>query len=110
MIALKTSVKYDAISCAAGEHLVARLNSEDIELFHLSFARDDEFIKKKIKMSSHAEDVKSDWFEKKWKNFKPGDENLSPFIPEQFKTAVEYPLEKLPPKLSEYFQKIKDKV
>ena len=105
ILALKTYVRYSDICFAEGK--AAILTEDDIKLFHFSYARDDDFIKKKIKMSAHASEVKPDWFENVWMKFKVGDINLSPFFPEQFAGVVEYSLELLPIKLREYFSKNK---
>lgn len=99
---------YDGISSGSSRTgRKVQLSLQDVDIFHFAYARSDEFIKKKIKMSSHAHCVAGDWFERVWLNYKPGDQNLSPFFPGNLQRAEEYPLDKLPPKLKEFFEKKK---
>lgn len=107
VVALKINIRYSDICEAYGNTMTLKL--EDVELFHFAFARDDEFVKKKIRMSTHAGLVKPDWYEKVWLGYKPGDTDLSPFYPDKFKSAVEFQLDKLPPKIKLFFENIGDK-
>lgn len=56
--------------------------------YHLSYARSDENIKRKLETSSHANEFKKDWFENVWLKWKPEDRNLHPVTPEQYSKAI----------------------
>ena len=85
------------------------LGINDVKVFHFSFARDDEFIKHKMEMSSHRHQVIPGWYENVWKNYKPEMENLNPCFPGAYKKAVPFPLDQLPPKIRGYFKMLGEK-
>lgn len=56
--------------------------------YHLSYARTDEQIKRKIETFSHAKDVDKYWFDNVWKKWTPELKNLHPITPSQYKQAI----------------------
>jgi hypothetical protein len=58
--------------------------------YHLSYARTDEAIKRKIETFSHATEIVDGWYENVWKKWTPESENLHPVTPMQYKRAVKY--------------------
>ncbi len=72
-----------------------------VTLHHFSYARTDEFIKRKCEESGHAAngDLMKDWYEKVWLTWKPGDINLHPISGPQYATAVPVKIESLPESL-----------
>lgn len=73
--------------------------------FHMSWARTDEQIWRKINACSFAPLVKEDWWEKKWRAW-DGDHSITDLCPynrkNTFYRAVEVPFELLPDVLKEY--------
>lgn len=72
--------------------------------FHMSWARTDEQIWRKIHACSFSPLVREGWFEKKWKAW-DGDKSMTdlhPYIPDAYGCAVEVPFELLPSVLKEY--------
>ncbi len=76
-----------------------------LNLHHLSYARSDEFIKRKCEESGHSQngDLMKGWFENVWMKWKLGDKNLHPINPPQYREAVIADLNKLPPHLRNFF-------
>ena len=68
---------------------------------HLSYARSDGEVLKKITTFSHAREVKPGWFEKVWKKWDSDHslKNLHPTHPHAYQRAVEQPYSALPPVL-----------
>ena len=56
---------------------------------HLSYARDDEYMRRKLETNSHAKDFIPGWYENVWLKWTPEMENLHPIVPEQYGRAVE---------------------
>ena len=69
--------------------------------FHMSYARTDEQILKKISSFSHSHQVRAGWFENTWKAWDNDHSitDLCPYNPGVFHRAVEVPSEVLPPVL-----------
>lgn len=86
-----------------------KLGFEQIRLYHFSYARSDEFIKKKIDRSYHNHQMIPGWYENTWLKWKIGDENLHNCNPSQYKTAVPFPLEQLPPRIRGFFKMLQEK-
>jgi hypothetical protein len=65
---------------------------------HMSYARSDELVKRKIGAFTHANQILDDWFDKVWKRWDEDPEltDLHPVIPAQYKRAVVQPADKLP--------------
>ncbi len=61
-----------------------------LNLHHLSYARSDEFIKRKCEESGHSAngDLMKGWFENIWMKWKIGDKNIHPINPSQYVEAV----------------------
>lgn len=68
---------------------------------HMSYARTDDELKKKITTFSHADEVVGSWYENVWQRWDkdPALENLHPVYPEVYKRAIPQPYEALPPVL-----------
>ncbi|WP_456325889.1 glycosyltransferase, partial [Desulfonauticus submarinus] len=66
---------------------------------HMSYARTDEEIKKKLSSFSHADEIRRNWFERVWKKWdkNPKLENLHPTHPECYKRAIKVNYAELPP-------------
>lgn len=56
--------------------------------FHFSYARSNEFMKRKLETNSHAPEFLSNWYENVWLKWKPSNKNLHPVTPEQYNIAV----------------------
>lgn len=56
--------------------------------YHLSYARSDENIKRKIETFSHAKEINASWYDNVWLNWKEGDKNLHPINAYQYSTAI----------------------
>ncbi len=61
-----------------------------LNLHHLSYARSDEFIKRKCEESGHSQngDIMKNWFENVWMKWKIGDKDIHPISPSQYKEAI----------------------
>lgn len=68
---------------------------------HMSYARSDEEILRKIRTFSHAQEIRPEWFEKVWLrwNSDHGLENLHPVYPAAYRRAIPQPKSMLPPVL-----------
>ena len=71
---------------------------------HLSYARSDDLVWRKINSFSAAPQIKSDWFEQVWKGWDNNHEmtNLHPVRPQQYQRAVPMQVELLPPVLRKF--------
>ena len=65
---------------------------------HMSYARTDEQIQKKIRSFSHSHQIDPQWFEKKWKGWDADKTvtDLCPYNPGVFQRTAEVPAEALP--------------
>lgn len=72
---------------------------------HMSYARNDEQLQKKISMFSHADEIVPNWYETIWKGWDNNKEmiNLHPTCPPCYARAVLRPIEDLPPVLQKRF-------
>ena len=70
-------------------------------MHHLSYARSDEEVMRKITTFSHVHQMKPDWYENVWKGWDANHEmeNLNPCWPESYKKAVPVTEGALPPVL-----------
>lgn len=68
---------------------------------HMSYARSDEEIARKISTFSHAHEIRPGWFEDIWLRWDSNHalENLHPVYPHAYRRAVEQPQSALPPVL-----------
>lgn len=73
---------------------------------HMSYARSDEQVKKKIATFSHAHQIKSHWFESVWKAWDANHllPNLHPTHPSSYQMAVYQPFASLPSVLKDSLQ------
>ncbi len=86
-----------AVEC----ELCALISQEVGVCHHMSYARTDEQIKKKISTFSHADEIVPGWYEQIWLgwNRNRSMRNLHPTHPGAYGCAVEVPLSSLPPAL-----------
>ncbi len=69
--------------------------------YHLSYARDDAYMRRKLETNSHAKEFLADWYERVWRAWTPEMTNLHPVTPAQYQRAVEEDLSSLPPQLQQ---------
>lgn len=70
---------------------------------HMSYARSDDEIRRKIETFSHADELQPDWYERVWLawNEHPNMLNIHPTHPSAYLRAIPQPVEELPPVLQE---------
>jgi glycosyltransferase involved in cell wall biosynthesis len=67
--------------------------------YHLSYARTDDYIKRKLETNSHAPEFISNWYEKTWKTWSPKKTDLHPVTPNQYKIEIKEKFNILPDEL-----------
>ena len=72
---------------------------------HLSYARTDEQIQRKIETFSHCSEIHKDWYDKVWLEWRPGNTDLHPVTPSQYKTAVNCNVLNMPPQLVQFIKR-----
>ncbi len=70
--------------------------------YHLSYARNDDYMRRKLETNSHAKEFIKDWYEKVWLKWTPDMKDLHPINPPQYPQAVEEDLSLLPTVLQEF--------
>jgi GT2 family glycosyltransferase len=55
---------------------------------HLSYARSNEYIKRKLETNSHSPEFIKDWYERVWLKWNPQSTNLHPVTPQQYNRAI----------------------
>jgi hypothetical protein len=75
--------------------------------FHLSYARNDAFIKRKIETFSHAPEILTNWYNDIWLKWNPEMRNLHPVTPHQYQIAVKEDFSILPDQLKTFIKKEK---
>jgi len=91
-----TGVFIEYRNCVAGSH---ELIAPEIGFcHHMSYARSDNQIRRKIETFSHSHQIDSDWFEKKWLGWDKDKSvrDLCPYNPGVYERTVEVPEEALP--------------
>ena len=73
--------------------------------YHLSYARVDEYMRRKLETNSHAAQFIPGWYENVWLAWTPEMRNLHPVIPEQYQQAVPENMSELPLPLQEFIQR-----
>jgi len=73
--------------------------------FHMSYARTDEYLKRKIETSPHNVEFVENWYENVWKKWTPNMQDLHPVTPSEYKIAVKEDLINFPPRLRTYIKK-----
>jgi len=63
----------------------------DVSIHHFSWSKPDHKIKAKIENFSHAEDVKPNWYEEKWLNWKEEMEDIRPYGIEKSRAVRQEP-------------------
>jgi glycosyltransferase involved in cell wall biosynthesis len=71
---------------------------------HLSYARHDARIRRKLEISGHHNEFLRDWYEKVWLAWHPQMRNLHPVVPEQYQIAVESDFSSFPAQLKRFIQ------
>lgn len=100
----RAGISLDPSGLPTQNYQASLLSPHNFICHHLSYARSDEYIKKKISYFSHSHEIVKDWYEKVWLTWKPGDKNLHPVNPSQYQKAVKQDLNLLPPVLKKYFE------
>jgi len=72
--------------------------------YHLSYARTDEAIKRKIETFSHATEIVDGWYEDVWQKWTPESTNLHPVTPMQYKKAEKYRFIDFPAQLQSFIK------
>jgi len=86
------------------------VNLQEAAIYHFCFSRSDQFVKRKMQMSSHHHQMVPGWYDNVWLPYKTGDKNLHPCWPTQYPSAVPFPLEQLPPRIRGYFKMQQEKL
>jgi len=73
--------------------------------YHLSYARSDEFIKRKLEISSHANEFLPNWYNTVWLGWKSNCINLHPVTPKQYKKAIPENFLSFPVQLRQFIKK-----
>lgn len=73
--------------------------------YHLSYARTDENILRKIKSFSHSSEIIEGWYDNIWKKWTPASTNLHPIAPAQYKQAVKENFIAFPDQLKLFIKK-----
>ena len=72
---------------------------------HLSYARTDAQIQRKIETFSHSSEIVKDWYEKVWLGWSPGMRNLHPVNPPQYQSTVRSNILAMPAQLVQYIKR-----
>ena len=73
--------------------------------YHLSYARKDEVIKRKMETFSHSSEIVKGWYDNVWKTWTPVSQNLHPVTPKQYKQAVKENFIAFPEQLKLFIKK-----
>jgi len=82
----------------------------EVICYHLSYAKNDQQIKRKIETFSHANSIDKDWFDNTWKKWTPEDKNLHPVTPTQYRQAVKENFLNFPEQLKIFIKKERQNV
>lgn len=69
-------------------HTWFTISDKNIVCHHFSYIRPKETMLQKVKLFSHAKDLRTDWYEKKWLNWQSDLTDLHPIQPPVFKRAI----------------------
>jgi len=75
--------------------------------YHLSYARSDEYIKRKLETNSHHNEFIDNWYENVWEKWQPIMKNLHPITPRQYNIAIKSDMTTLPLQLRTFIKKEK---
>lgn len=75
--------------------------------YHLSYARDDEYMKRKLETNSHAPEFIKNWYEEIWEKWTPEKQNLHPVTPQQYQIATKESFRNFPDQLKVFIKKEK---
>ena len=75
--------------------------------FHLSYARNNEYMKRKLETNSHASEFIKGWYENVWLKWKPDMRNLHPVTPQQYQVAIKEDFAIFPEQLKTFIKKEK---
>jgi len=73
--------------------------------YHMSYARDDAYMKRKLEINSHAKEFIPDWYDRVWKNWVPQMRHLHPVTPQQYDRAVPEDFSTFPKQLQRFIKK-----
>jgi GT2 family glycosyltransferase len=73
--------------------------------FHLSYARCDDYMKRKLETNSHATEFIKNWYDNVWKKWLPEDKNLHPVTPEQYDKAIKEDFLVFPKQLKSFIKR-----
>lgn len=73
--------------------------------YHMSYARSDEFIIRKLETNSHAPEFIDNWYENVWKKWTPLMQNLHPVTPQQYQIALKEDFINFPKQLQRFIKK-----
>ena len=94
-----------AILKTQGEYNYVLISPEIAFCYHLSYARTDEHMKRKLETNSHAPEFIKDWYDKVWNRWQFQMRNLHPVTPQQYQIAVEENITTLPAALQLHIKK-----
>ena len=73
--------------------------------YHLSYARDDDTMRRKFETNSHAKEFIGDWYEEIWLKWHPDMRDLHPVTPSQYKMATKDDFSRLPLQLRGFIKR-----
>ena len=73
--------------------------------FHLSYARDDAYMRRKLETNSHAPEFIDKWYEDVWLSWTPEMRNLHPINPSQYERAEREDFRRFPAPLKQLIKK-----
>ncbi len=73
--------------------------------FHLSYARTNERIERKLETSTHTKEFYKNWYDDVWLKWKPENKNLHPVTPSQYKQAIQENFLVFPNQLKKFIKK-----
>ena len=79
-------------------------------MHHLSYERDDAFVKTKLTYFSHSHEILNKWYEEVWLKWQEGGKDFHPVNAPQYHTAVKQNINELPEALKKHFEKENQKV
>jgi len=77
---------------------------ESAVCYHLSYARNDDYMLRKLETNSHAPEFIKHWYDEVWLKWTPDARNLHPVSPAQYQMAVPEDLSNLPEHLRRFIE------
>jgi glycosyltransferase involved in cell wall biosynthesis len=91
----------------ASSYNAALIPTDTAICYHLSYARDDGYMKRKLETNSHAKEFIPNWYESIWKKWTPSMQNLHPVTPTDYRIAIKSEFTKFPDQLKVFIKKEK---